>query len=404
MSTAAVQFKKAVKHEAKGRVALVGPSGSGKSYTMLEIATLLADGGLITAVDTEHGSLSKYADIFEFSVIEPESFSPDVFFASLKAAEDAGASVHCVDSLSHFWMGQGGALEFVDMAKKRSSSRDDMAGWKDFSPIERRMIDAMISSPCHVIVTMRTKTEYQEQINERTGKKQRVKIGLAPVQRQGMEYEFDLIGYMDDENTFITDKTRCPEYSQKAFTRPGAKEFVAFKEWLKGAPADRKPLTIVRPAEVPAPDTDRDNLIDAIKLELNRLAPKGDMKNAADIVKAKADAQKLSYEAFSETEWKKVINLPLEGMRAGLAFLKAKANTTAEDSLEPIWSDVYKMLADFQKEKARVGEVAYREILFQFSVAKSNQFKTPQAGIKCFLALRGLPDHVPERGELQWMA
>jgi len=59
---AAIQFKKAVKFESKGRVALVGPAGSGKSFTALMIARMLVGPeGKIAAVDTEHGSLSKYA-------------------------------------------------------------------------------------------------------------------------------------------------------------------------------------------------------------------------------------------------------------------------------------------------------------------------------------------------------
>jgi hypothetical protein len=81
---------------------------------------------------------------------------------------------------------------------------------------------------------MRTKTEYQE-ITDNNGKKKRVKIGLAPVQRAGLEYEFDLVGYMDDENNLIIDKTRCPDLSGKIYAKPGAKEFEPFVRWLDGA-------------------------------------------------------------------------------------------------------------------------------------------------------------------------
>lgn len=228
-----LQFKKAVKYGSKGRVALIGPAGAGKSMTMLKLARALAGpSGTIAAVDTEHGSLSKYADQFAFDVIELDVFSPENFIAALDAAEAAKYDVFCCDSLSHFWMGRGGALEFVDMAAKRH--RDQMGGWKDFRPHERAMVDRMIASPCHIVVTMRTKTDYQE-VTGSDGKKKRVKVGLAPVQREGLEYEFDLVGYMDEENTLIVDKTRCPDYSQKAFPKPGDKEFAPFVDWLSGA-------------------------------------------------------------------------------------------------------------------------------------------------------------------------
>ena len=240
-----INFQKAVKYEAKGRVAMIGPAGSGKSYSMLILATLLAAGGKIAAIDTEQGSLSKYADLFDFDVCPLRSFSPDNFLDALHQAERAGYAVFCCDSLSHFWMGRDGALEFVDVAKKRSSSRDDMSGWKEFRPHERQMIDAMIASPMHVICTMRTKTDYQEV--EVNGKKKRIKVGLAPVQRDGLEYEFDLVGLMDDDNTFIVDKTRCPALSGRALPKPKATDLQVFADWLQGA----KPAEQPKPAEKP---------------------------------------------------------------------------------------------------------------------------------------------------------
>lgn len=268
MATIPLQFKKAVKYDAKGRIALTGPSGAGKSLTTLKLAQLLAgEGGRVAAIDTEHGSLSKYADLFDFDVIELDSYSPENFLEALTAAEKANYQVFCCDSLSHFWMGKDGALEFVDNAKKLAQARasngrvDDMAGWKDFRPHEREMIDRMISSPCHIIVTLRTKTAYEEQVNERTGKKQRVKIGLAPVQREGLEYEFDLVGLMNDDNELLIDKTRCSSYAGTVIKKPKAADFQPFADWLKGEkkaepapapPPPPPPSTSVPPRERPA--------------------------------------------------------------------------------------------------------------------------------------------------------
>ena len=237
-----VKFTKAIKHEAKGKAALIGPAGSGKSYTMLILAEELAQGGKIAAVDTEHGSLEKYADQFEFDTFTPDEFTAQNLLEAIKTAESEGYAVLCVDSLSHFWAGTGGALEFVDAAAKRSSSRDGMSGWKEWRPWEQRIIDSIVGSSIHVICTMRTKTAYEEQINERTGKKQRVKIGLAPVQRDGLEYEFDFVGSMDDENCLIVDKTRCSHYAGKAIPKPKRADFTPLREWLSGEKApERQP-------------------------------------------------------------------------------------------------------------------------------------------------------------------
>ena len=250
----AIQFRKAQKYGAKGRVALIGPAGSGKSFSALRMArTLAGPTGKIAAIDTEHGSLSKYAHTpkcpadckdpshFDFDVLELDSYSPDNFGAALQAAIEGGYDAFLADSLSHFWMGKDGALEFVDMAAKKSSSRDGMSGWKEFRPHERGMVDAMIAAPLHVVVTMRTKTEYQDAKDERTGKVKRIKVGLAPVQREGLEYEFDLVGLMTDENDFIVDKSRCFAMSGKVYTKPGEKEFAIFRDWLSGDVAPERP-------------------------------------------------------------------------------------------------------------------------------------------------------------------
>jgi hypothetical protein len=235
-------------------VALIGVSGSGKSYTMLTLAHALAGPtGRIACIDTEHGSLSKYAHSpdcppncsdashFVFDVDEPNSYTTDYLLDQLTFAEQNGYTVFCIDSLSHFWMGKDGALEFVDNAKKRT--RDQMEGWKIFRPHEREMVDRFVASPCHVIVTMRTKTDYEEQIKP-DGTKKRVKVGLAPVQREGLEYEFDLVCSMDDENNLVIDKTRCSIYSQekmRVVAKPGALYFQPFIEWLDGPVIDKMP-------------------------------------------------------------------------------------------------------------------------------------------------------------------
>jgi hypothetical protein len=241
-------------------MALVGPPGSGKTYTGLMVGIELArrEGKRLAAVDTEHGSMSKYADLFDFDVIELQSYSPENFLDALQAAEQSGEhAVFFCDSLSHFWTGKDGALEFVDTANKRQ--RDQMGGWKDWRPHERRMIDAMIASPLHIVTTMRTKNEYQT-VDIGNGKTKRVKIGLAPVQREGLEYEFDLVGTMDDDNTFVVDKTRCSFYARKALATPRVEDFEPFFEWLKGedAPAPEQqgaPLAgaTAQPVETPKP-------------------------------------------------------------------------------------------------------------------------------------------------------
>jgi hypothetical protein len=227
-------FQKAVKHEAKLRLAIAGPSGSGKTYTSLAIATALANGGKIALVDTEHGSASKYADIFDFDVLEMQApFHPKRFVEAITDAGAAGYSVVVLDSLTHAWSGPGGLLELVDGFAARMKSANTFAAWKDATPIQNALVEGIVAAPLHVIATMRSKQEYVLTQDDR-GKQTPRKVGMAPQQRDGFEYEFDVFIDMDIDNTGIVQKTRCPELTGKVFKRPGADVAGILQAWLSG--------------------------------------------------------------------------------------------------------------------------------------------------------------------------
>lgn len=226
-------FQKATKKQAKGRMAIDGPSGSGKTFTALRVAKALAPNGKIAVIDTERGSASKYADLFSFDVCEiVDDFHPKHYIAAIKEAEAAGYEVVVIDSLSHAWEGAGGVLELTDKAAARSKSGNSYTAWRETTPIHNSLINAMLQSRCHVIATMRSKTEYVMQEDEK-GKKVPKKLGMAPVQRAGMEYEFDVVVDMDLEHRGIVAKTRCHLLKDAVFTEPGENDLgKVFADWL----------------------------------------------------------------------------------------------------------------------------------------------------------------------------
>lgn len=224
------QFAQATKQAAKARIALAGPSGSGKTFTGLRIARGLG-GQRIGVVDTEHGSAAKYADLFDFQHLVLTSYAPSDLVEVCAAAAEQGIDVLFIDSLTHFWSGVDGMLEQVDRSAKRSSGGNQFGGWKDERPKERQMIEAMLGFPGHVIVSMRVKTAYEVVENER-GKKVPQKIGLKPEQRDGIEYEFDVVGDLDVEHTMIVSKTRCPQLSGAVLTMPGEEMAADLLAWL----------------------------------------------------------------------------------------------------------------------------------------------------------------------------
>lgn len=236
-------FVKAVKSQAKLRLALDGPSGSGKTYTALVAATVLAKGGKIAVIDTERKSSSLYSDKFNFDAVFLETFSPKSYIEMIAAAEENGYAVIVIDSLSHAWEGEGGALDMVDAATRRSQSGNSYTAWKDVTPLHRKLIDAMLQSPCHIIATMRSKTEYIIETNDK-GKSFPRKVGMAPIQRQGMEYEFTIVGDMDTDHNLVITKSRCEAFTDKVENKPGAKFFAPLMEWLNSGAAVMPPETI----------------------------------------------------------------------------------------------------------------------------------------------------------------
>lgn len=236
-----IVIKKATKTQSRGRIALVGPAGSGKTYTGLAWARAIAgDSGRILCVDTERGSASKYSGepgIGDFDVIELDTHEPDTYVQALKLGAAEGYDVIVVDSLSHAWSGRGGALEQVDRAAARSRSGNSFGAWREVTPMHNALVDALLTSPAHVIVTMRAKTEYVLEADAR-GKQTPRKVGMAPVQRDGMEYEFDLVVDLDWEHCATVSKSRCSAVSGAVWRKPGVDAIAPFVAWLTdGAPA-----------------------------------------------------------------------------------------------------------------------------------------------------------------------
>jgi hypothetical protein len=250
-------IKKAVRRNRRGRMALSGPSGTGKTFTALQIAGQL--GKKIVVIDTEHESASLYAGEkcpiigtpFEFDTVPLTSFSPENYTKAIELCESGGYDVCIIDSLSHAWMGKDGALERVDNIAKRSMRNDQRAGWRDVTPQHNQLVEAMLACRMHLIVTMRVKTEIAEEKNEK-GKTVLRKIGLKPVQREGLEYEFDVTADLTHEQELIIDKTRCSVLKNKIYREDGISLGKTFNAWLSGG-APEEPV----PAPEASPDFER---------------------------------------------------------------------------------------------------------------------------------------------------
>ncbi|HEY3499287.1 MAG TPA: ATP-binding protein [Polyangiaceae bacterium] len=226
------RFQKATRKQLKLRMALVAPTGGGKTYTALVVAGFL--GQRVAVIDTENRSASKYVGepgIPDFDVLELDSYAPRNYVEAIKEAEREGYDVIIVDGVTQAWSGKDGALEMVDKAAKRSSSGNSFTAWRDVTPQHNALVEALVQCKSHLIVTMRAKMEYVMDEDSR-GKKTPRKVGMAPVQRDGLEYEFDVVGDLDVEHNLMISKTRCSALDGVVMNKPGRELAEKLKLWL----------------------------------------------------------------------------------------------------------------------------------------------------------------------------
>ena len=237
-----IEFKRAERKKAKLRLGISAASGAGKTYSALQIAMGLVDNFTkIALIDTESGSGELYSHICAYAcaTIRPP-FTPDKYIEAIKAAEKTGFEVIIIDSLSHAWSGEGGMLEMVDKATQASKSGNSYTAWRSVTPKHNQLIDTILQSPCHMIITTRAKTEYVIVENDK-GRKEPKKIGLAPVFRDGLEYEMTCFFDMSHEHLASASKDRTGLFDGTPF-KPTRETGEKLRGWLEnGAEVKEEP-------------------------------------------------------------------------------------------------------------------------------------------------------------------
>jgi hypothetical protein len=245
-----MKLSKAVKAQSRLRLGITGPAGSGKTWTALEVARGLKPGARIAVLDTEMGSASKYADAFDFDVVEVAHYKPQVVLDFLGLCEREGYDVAIIDSMSPFWNGPGGFLEMVDdetaKLKGRTGKADSFAAWKPVDAVYARWVLAILASKVHVIFTIRSKMAYES--TRVDGRTSIAKLGMAPICRDTFPYELDVVLDMDADHVGVVSKTRAHGLDDQAHRRPGADFAARLVAWLSSGPPPQPPQTVHDPS------------------------------------------------------------------------------------------------------------------------------------------------------------
>ena len=228
-----VGFRKAERKQAKIKMGLAGPSGSGKTLGALLVAGGLTGGKWenVGIIDTENGSADLYANTtigsqkvgaYQVLTLDPP-YEAGKYIAAINLAEQSDLDVLIIDSITHAWAGQGGFLDKQGaLADKTGNS---FAAWRKITPEYNLLVDTILQSKLHIIVTMRSKTEYSID-----GGKVR-KVGMAPVVREGFEYELSLVLDIGQNHQATVSKDRTGLFDGKIFI-PTMDTGKTLKAWL----------------------------------------------------------------------------------------------------------------------------------------------------------------------------
>ena len=220
-------FRKAQRKQAKLKIGISAPSGAGKTYSALLMAYgICGNWDKIAVIDTENGSAELYSDLGSYSVcpITPP-FTPKKYISAINEAVEAGFEVLIIDSLSHAWSGEGGLLDMQDKAVKASKSGNSYTAWREITPEHNRLVDAILQSNIDVIITTRAKAD--------NGKKNIKKVGLAPVFRDGLEYELTVFFDMTQEHIATASKDRTGIFDGQNF-KPTVDTGKQLSKWREG--------------------------------------------------------------------------------------------------------------------------------------------------------------------------
>lgn len=339
-------FTRATKRTAKLRAALFGPSGSGKTFSALRIAKGL--GGRVAVIDTERGSASKYADRFEFDVFELARKTIPDYVAAIGVAQAAGYEILVLDSLSHAWQE---LLEEVDRIAKARFKGNSWGAWSEGTPMQRSLVDAMLGFPGHVLATMRSKTEWS--VDKADGGKSRpVRVGLAPEQGKGIEYEFDLLLELSPDHVCTVLKDRTSRFQDRVLEKPGEELGRELAAWLAEgtAPAPTPPPEVVTTVDVQKGGAKT----------VSRKYPGGEEARSPDS----------EQQEFDKTFPPGAVPPPAEKPR----------------------SRNFKLLKAMRELKASLGESEYRRILGEHGYAHADQILGKAAQEKVFRALKERAD------------
>lgn len=191
------EAKTAVRESVPLLIGLMGPSGGGKTFSALRLASGIqqATGGDIFGIDTEARRMTHYADRFKFRHVSfAAPFGSLDYLEALRYCVKQGGRIIIVDSMSHEHEGPGGMIDFHDKELDRLGGTDfakrervKMLAWQKPKSARRALINGLLQLEANFIFCFRAKSTAKPiKVN---GKIEVINQGFMPI--AGEEFVFE---------------------------------------------------------------------------------------------------------------------------------------------------------------------------------------------------------------------
>ena len=237
-------------------IGLTGPSGGGKTFSALRLATGIqtVTGGDIYAIDTEARLMLHYADRFKFKHVQFDApFGSLDYLAAIRQCVEAGARVVIVDSMSHEHEGVGGLLDLHDRELQRmgGEASKNMLAWQKPKAARSAMINGILQLNANFIFCFRAKEKVKI-----VGGGKPVPQGFMPIAGEELIFEMTvnclLLPHADGVPTWQSEQVgerlmmKLPEQFKSLFAeRRALSEDIGqhLAEWARGgAVTDNAPI------------------------------------------------------------------------------------------------------------------------------------------------------------------
>jgi hypothetical protein len=212
-----ITFRPAVREKLPLLLGLAGGTGSGKTFSALELAKGIAQGARFAVIDSENGRASTYADQFDFDTADLRApFRPQTYTDAILAADAAGYPVIVVDSASHEWYGDGGCLDWHDEIMG-TDQRKNITAWIEPKKSHKRMVTRLLQTSAHVILCFRA----EPKVEVETDSQGRMKVipkasltgldGWIPIAEKNLPYELTASFLLMADKPGIPKPIKLPE-------------------------------------------------------------------------------------------------------------------------------------------------------------------------------------------------